>query len=254
MSKFLIQYASNLFVHQNHTLKQSQYLLKTSVCPNLALLGNIGNPRSQKTKDFIRWCSDNWEQVYCVPGPTELMHEDRLNGLFTHFPKNVHILDQSEKLVNQDLLLIGCPLWSGWADEIEMLRDWSEDERYFMANRVPNHIRHWHEEDVEFIAEKLRYNEAVFGDSRKVVLLTHNLYDARMMSLGREGHENRNLYLSDGKIRHLTTLNLKGVLCGAGGGTHTGYYGNAMAVVNGAFHGPNMVPNPQYRNDAVLRI
>lgn len=251
MNKFLIQYASNLFVHQNQTLKQSQNRLKTGICTNLALLGNIGNPRSQKTKDFVRWCSDNWDQVYCVPGPVELLDSERLNGLFPNFPNNVHILDQSEKLVNENLMLLGCPLWSGWADKIESIREWNQEERNQMANRSPGNIRYWHEDDVEYIAEKIRYNEAVFGDTRKLLLLTHNLFDARMISLGMEGHENRNIYLSDGKIGDLLSLSLKGILCGAGGGTHTGYYGNAMAVVNCAFRGPNMVPNPLYRTDAI---
>jgi hypothetical protein len=251
MSKFMIQYASNFFVHQNATLKQSKHLLKTGICPNLALLGNIGNPRSQKTKDFVRWCSDNWDQVYCVPGPLELMDNSRLNGLFANFPKNVHILDQSEKLVRPNLSLIGCPLWSGWADMIREFRDWSEEEQYFMANRTPNHINHWHTEDVEFIAQTLRNNEIAHSGKRKTILLTHNLFDLRMLSKDLCGDEGRNIFLHDGNIREFMTPDLRGVLCGAGGGTYSGVRRYTKVAVNGAFRGPSMVPNPSYRPDAI---
>jgi hypothetical protein len=251
MSKFAIQYASNFFVHQNATLKQSKYLLKTGICPNLALLGNIGNPRSQKTKDFIRWCSDNWDHVYCVPGPLELMDDHRLNGLFVNFPKNVHILDQSEKLVHPNLVLLGCPLWSGWADMIAEFRDWSEEERYFMANRTPNHIRHWHTEDLELIVQNLRENETLYAGKRKTILLTHNLFDLRMLSKDLRGDEGRNIFLHDGNIREFKTPDLRGVLCGAGGGTYSGLRGYTQVAVNGAFRGPSMVPNLKYRPDAI---
>lgn len=254
MSKFVIQYASNLFVHNNQNLKQSKYLLKTGICSNLALLGNIGNPQVSKTKDFILWCSDNWKNVYYVPGPTELVHATSLTELrdgFPNFPKNVHILDQSEKLISPKISLIGCPLWSGWANEIQKVSQWSEEEKFFMANRTPNHIRHWHNEDVEFIAQKLRDNDIFFPKSRNTILLTHNLFDAYMMTPGLEGHDGRNILIHDGRIRDLITLNLKGILCGAGGGSHQGRHGTAKSYVNCAFRGPNMVPNPMYRRDAI---
>jgi hypothetical protein len=250
MSKFAIQYASNFFVHQNSTLKQSKNLLKTGICPNLALLGNIGNPRSRKTKDFIRWCSDNWDNVYCVPGPLELMDNDRLNGLFVNFPKNVHVLDQTKKLVGPNLVLLGCPLWSGWADKIAEKSDWSEEERYFMANRTPNHIHHWHTEDLELIVQTLRDNEVMYS-RQKTVLLTHNLFDWQMLSKDLRGDEGRNMFLHDGNIREFKTPDLLGVLCGAGGGTYSGLRGYTKVGVNSAFRGPSMIPNPRYRSDAI---
>lgn len=248
MHEYLIQYTSNLFVHQNHTLAQSKYLLKTGICPNLALLGNIGSPHSQKTKDFIHWCSKNWNNVYYVPGPTEYIDSEKPDIVFSH--ENVHILDQSEKLIHPKLALVGSPLWTGWSDTIAKIPSWNEEERYFMAHRTPKQLQSWHTEDVGFIAQKLHTNDA---QNRNVILLTHTVYDLTMLRSGNQSY--RNIYLHDGRIRDLRTLQLIGVLSGAGGGSYNGTYGGHMsAAVNCAFQGPNMVPNSQYKRDAIARF
>ena len=70
-----IQYASNLHVYKR-PLAENQKLLNP-VAPNLALLGDIGQADCKRTTDFLRWCADTYEQVYWVPGYTELANEKR---------------------------------------------------------------------------------------------------------------------------------------------------------------------------------
>lgn len=242
-----IQYASNLFVHKNESLKQGQSALKVGAAENLALLGNIGHPQNQKTKDFLRWCSDNWKAVYCVPGPVELQDKDRLNGLHT-LPSNVHLLDQTELELSDGFHLIGVPIWSAYAKEIGQISSWSEKEQYLMANKSPGQIRYWHEEDIEFLAGRLRYHSISFGSLRKLILLTHHLPSSELVKNSSRG---RDVYLYDGNIAHLFTKNTVGCLSGAGGAGATGILGpgKTFCGVNPAFSGPDMVPNPLYRRD-----
>jgi hypothetical protein len=244
-----IQYASNLFVHKNESWKQAQYTLKVGAAENLALLGNIGTPQNQKTKDFLRWCSDNWKSVYCVPGPIELQDKDRLNGLHT-LPSNVHLLDQNEVEVSDGFHIIGVPIWSAYAKEIGQISSWNEREQYLMANKSPGQIRYWHEEDVEFLAERLRYHSASFGALRKLILLTHHLPSSYFL---KSPTNERDVYLFDGNIAHLFTNNTAGCLSGAGGFSTSGFLGSSKTFcgVNAAFTGPDMVPNPLYRREMI---
>jgi hypothetical protein len=249
MRRFHIQYASNLFVHQNASWKHAQKLLAVRKAPNLALLGNIGNTHSEKTKDFIRWCADNWDHVYCVPGPCELREDDHLFGLFKKVPKNVTILDHTAHQRHDNLLVLGCPLWSGHANEMSRTT-WSEIEKYFLAYKPPRTIQNWHEDDVEFLHDRIKNNESSYGPSQKMLILTHHVPNRNFLP-SMPGDSTRQIMLHDANIYDLFSPNVVGCLSGAGGGSVTGFHGRykAFCGVNAAFLGPNMVPNKSYRPD-----
>ena len=64
-----IQYASNLLVH-THSFQNSSRLLKP-VAPILALLGNIGLPNCNRTKEFMTWADMNYDRILWIPGALE---------------------------------------------------------------------------------------------------------------------------------------------------------------------------------------
>jgi hypothetical protein len=64
-----IQYASNLLVHTRPVL-ESIKLLRPSA-PVLALLGNIGHPYCDKTRDFFRWTETKYQHIFWIPGALE---------------------------------------------------------------------------------------------------------------------------------------------------------------------------------------
>ena len=64
-----IQYASNLLVH-TRPLLESMRLLRPSA-PVLALLGNIGHPYCDKTRDFFRWTETKYQHIFWIPGALE---------------------------------------------------------------------------------------------------------------------------------------------------------------------------------------
>ena len=246
---FRIQYASNLFVHQNYTWKQGMKWLTPGKVENLALLGNIGNPASQKTKDFIRWCSENWKQVYCVPGPLELQNRDSLNGLFNYIPKNVHILDTAE-YQNGDFVLMGCPVWSKYGERLGALSSLSDNDKYFMANKTPKQIQYYHDEDLEWIHERFKYHQIFHTYNDKcIILLTHWL--PSKVLLGHKRNTERDILLHVGGLEKHFNANTLACLSGAGGNSVVEYLGNTInpkvfCGVNAAFLGPHMVPNSRY--------
>jgi len=67
---FRIQYASGLNVHKSCL---REIVNKIDPCASsLALLGDIGIPISEKTKNFMKWCDMTYKKVYWVPGFLEL--------------------------------------------------------------------------------------------------------------------------------------------------------------------------------------
>ncbi len=243
--QYHIQYASNLFVHQNHTLQQSTQMLQKSTAPNLALLGNIGFPANSKTKDFIYWCCRNWLNVYWVPGPTELQQHHQIQSFRKDYQEfnNLFILDhQEDKLTYAPLSLIGVPLWvpsrGKWHPQL------SEKEQFFLAYKSHIIINNWHQEDLEFVKQKTNsYCQDMF--EHKVLLLTHHLPSSHLL-----GHDSTNrdhlLFAGNGEI--LKMSNLMGCLSGAGRTTKSGHFGprKLFCGVNTAFSCPDMVPNPLY--------
>jgi hypothetical protein len=64
-----IQYASNLLVHTRPVLESTR-LLRPSA-PVLALLGNIGHPYCDRTRDFFRWTETKYQHIFWIPGALE---------------------------------------------------------------------------------------------------------------------------------------------------------------------------------------
>jgi hypothetical protein len=69
MTKFRIQYLSNLFLsHKNPTTFSS---IINPVAPYLALLGNIGYSNCEITRNFLKDAEKNYEKIFWIPGALE---------------------------------------------------------------------------------------------------------------------------------------------------------------------------------------
>jgi hypothetical protein len=248
-----IQYASNLFVSKCSSWKQAQKLLKVGASKHLALLGNIGQPSSPKTKEFIRWCSEHWENVYCVPGPLELTQTRSLYGLFSKIPNNVYLLDQQILEVNPYFTLAGCPLWSAHAKLFKMFTNWNESERALMAFKEPREIEFFHKEDLEFLSQTI-VNLETQTPYKNIVFLTHHLPSRELIVPSSTLQIPRQIILQDGDIQKFFEYpKLAGSLSGASFQSVSGFIGShrSFCGVNPAFQNDNLVPNPTYRPDMV---
>ena len=119
---FRIQYSSNLNVHK-HCLKE--IIKKVNPCSSsIALLGDIGIPNSERTKNFMKWCNMTYKHVYWVPGFLELSDtEDKKHTWFERYDicyeninkwdlKNIKLCYKSDIYTeNPDIQLLLTTLW-----------------------------------------------------------------------------------------------------------------------------------------------
>jgi len=119
---FRIQYVSNLNVHKN-CLKE--IIKKMNPCASsIALLGDIGTPNSERTKNFMKWCNMTYKDVYWVPGFLELSDtEDKKHTWVERYDtcyeninkwdlKNIKLCYKSDIYTeNPDIQLLLTTLW-----------------------------------------------------------------------------------------------------------------------------------------------
>ena len=105
---FLIQHIRNVHLYRYVNIVYPHII--TPKTPYLALCGNIIHPTDSNYriyKSFLRYCSDHWEKVFYVPGPTELIFPEAIQQLCESH-KNIHFLDTNTyKVPRLPLQVIG---------------------------------------------------------------------------------------------------------------------------------------------------
>ena len=174
---FRLQYASDLHLESNRINDFSQ-LIKP-IAPFLALVGDIGHITSPTYKPFFDYISNEFEQVYYVPGnheyynPTKKHKTDenvtmyQLNHQMKNFCdsyKNVHYLYRNSiKLNDFNVGIIGSPLWTPYfsSKKIFVSKDKTLDSDY--ANYL-------HQLDITYIDDRCR---KLRNTNSKIIILTH---------------------------------------------------------------------------------
>lgn len=90
---FLIQHIRNVHLYRYANIVYPHIIIPKT--PYLALCGNIIHPTGSNYsiyKSFLRYCSDHWEKVFYVPGPTEKVCSEAIEQL-CEAHKNIHFLD-----------------------------------------------------------------------------------------------------------------------------------------------------------------
>lgn len=275
-----LQYASGLYADQGW--RRAAAALTPGAGQHLALLGNCGSAATPKqakeTREFLRSCSAAWEKVFWVFGPHEFgsaekgivytAQEDRLREAAAKFP-NVHIMNQSEHLLNDDVVLLGA---TGWSD-LAFLRN----ERFpegepettiyssyggYRKPLQPDTMRQWHEEDLEWLY--LKANQwATYDHSIYKILLTHHLCSGWLLNRGGGVDTQKRAVLDVMSHASAGDLLQSGLpmapyawLCGAGGSCASGIFNNTFAATNTLYGkaGAGAVPNPNYMPDRCLTI
>lgn len=104
-----IQFASGLYKALQRGIPFSQLLLPSS--PYLALCGDVATTDCKTSIEFLRWCSDNYEKVWWIPGWFEM------GGYNAGERFMIHQLDALYRLVRQNDLL---NIYIGNKTEIEL--------------------------------------------------------------------------------------------------------------------------------------
>jgi|LakMenEpi03Aug12_release.lakeMendotaPanAssembly.Ray.scaffolds.fasta_scaffold167150_4 predicted MPP superfamily phosphohydrolase len=146
-----IQYVSDIHLETHHNTSKAIFekILKPSA-PYLALCGDIGYPGAQLYEPFLKYCSENFEQVFYIAGNHEYYNDSRaikylktkqfieksvseeeLRRLSAKVPRetpesrntkireicsqflNIHFLDKEiYQIPNTNVIVVGCTLWS----------------------------------------------------------------------------------------------------------------------------------------------
>lgn len=115
-----IQYVSNL--HVDLDVFKTKRTLPEVVGEDLAVVGNLGDPRHTSFGEFLQWATRNYRNVFLVPGPREhgcyiVYHADQANKmkLILSFVcanfNNLHLLDNRVCEVD-DFVVAGSTFWS----------------------------------------------------------------------------------------------------------------------------------------------
>ena len=114
----------------------------TPVASYLALAGDIGRPDQQSYRQFLEYCSANWQHTFVVAGNHELYNggmdekrdsaADRLSDrarICRQFP-NVHFMNRGRfELESEGVSVLGATLWTNLDSEEKTDRSAGANER-----------------------------------------------------------------------------------------------------------------------------
>ena len=114
-----IQYASKLLINKIPVITNPATILKPSA-PILALLGDIGSPFCNNTRNFIEWTTRHWDMVLWVPGVEEWAANsehtmiDVPDAMKSISNKRLTVMNNNSWLWKQrdnEVLFLGTTLW-----------------------------------------------------------------------------------------------------------------------------------------------
>lgn len=149
----------------------------------LFLAGDIGKISDNNYKDFIKYCSNNWEKTYVVLGNHEYYHSHKTyDRLFSEYKKlienfnNIYLLEKNI-IKLEKWHIMGCTLWS----HIHK----SQHNAVNCPHKINKHIindsnqvrtvpigyytyNSWHEESKEWIYDNIKNKEY-----ENIIIFTH---------------------------------------------------------------------------------
>ena len=103
-----IQHIRNIHLYRYANIVYPHII--TPKTPYLALCGNIIHPTDSNYRiyrSFLRYCSDHWEKVFYIPGPTENVYVEAVEELCEGH-RNIHFLDsRTYKIPAASLNIVG---------------------------------------------------------------------------------------------------------------------------------------------------
>lgn len=145
---------------------------------NIALLGDIGYPHTKVYQEFINKLSNDFDNVFVIPGNHEYYGStyDNVNEFLTNLCSsftNVHFLN-NKVFVHNNIRIIGTTLWSNITNGFVVMTR-INDYRYIKnknGNSISFHdVNKWHENAVEFIQQQIKEATDL---KQKLVVFSHH--------------------------------------------------------------------------------
>ncbi len=193
-----VQYASDL--HLELGGGPFQTILKP-VAPVLALAGDIGRPDLPEYRNFMAYCSSNWERVFVIAGNHEFynkstakkwsyspphtvdMRHDMCAKVAAAFP-NITFMNR-DRVEYKGVSFLGCTLWTDLSDPFHAelagrhMNDYHVITEDGKAPITPATTTAWHRTDRAWLAYEIS-SSADMG--LPTVVITHHLPSTRMNS------------------------------------------------------------------------
>ncbi len=218
---FRLQYASDLHLEIN-PINDFSKLIKP-IAPFLALVGDIGHISTPRYKPFFDYVSNEFEQVYYVPGnheyysPPKKEKTDQIQTLYqlNHQMKNLcdsykniqYLYRNSTKLDDFNVGIIGSPLWTPYFSS----------KQIFVGPDIhlhPEYANHLHQLDITYIDDRCRKFR---NTNSKIIVLTHFLPSFTLISNKYKNYPNNQNFASNSDfLFHRFPIN-----CWIYGHTHT---------------------------------
>lgn len=188
-----IQYASDL--HLEFFDKTPFPPILKPVAPVLVLAGDIGRPDMRTYRDFMHYCSRNWDATFVVAGNHEFYNGQKLRHsaqvrmemcetICGEWP-NVHFMNR-RRVEHEGVTFLGATLWTDMVgfESVHLRRSYNDFNRIAVPSTDPDtlrplelsDIRSWHQIDREWLTAELA---KVAGPT---VVITHHLPTTAMIS------------------------------------------------------------------------
>ena len=207
-----IQYISD--IHLEFYKDDFHFALEPSA-PILCLVGDIGYPNNNNYRNFLKYCSNNFEKVFLISGNHEYYSKNTMSSI------NILIQNICESLPNVSFLnnkieqykgytFIGCTLWSNIPKyvkkhDIKIFNDFKKtrpDNNYNLTIEIFNDL---HKNDVKFL-------ETSINSYENIICLTHYLPSFKMTHERYKNFEGNYLFASE--LDYLFAKNVKLWICG----------------------------------------
>jgi DNA repair exonuclease SbcCD nuclease subunit len=191
-----IQYASDL--HLEFVDKVTCQPILKPIAPYLALAGDVGRPDKRAYRDFLNYCSRNWDDVFVVAGNHEF-YNSRHSGNWRHMPAgtvetvpqrmkqcttiaaefpNVHFLDR-RRVDRAGVAFLGATLWTDLRGHESLVSEFMNDYKMIavvgdagVRPLQPADTLAMHMEDRAWLDAEI---SACEEEGRPAVVITHHL-------------------------------------------------------------------------------
>jgi hypothetical protein len=184
-----LQIASDLHLefYKGNAQKYKKLLKPVEGVDVLVLAGDIGYPEDEITKEFLKWCCENWKKVFWIFGN----HEYYSKGCMTMKEKeekalqlekeilglNVSVPSERKELVFPGVRIVGATLWSElvYKDVVHSISDfryiWNEEK-----NLSFDDYNLFHKRDKQYLEETI-----LAHPNESIVVVTHHLPSYKMI-------------------------------------------------------------------------
>jgi hypothetical protein len=197
-----IQYASDLHLEFAENFVAPTIL--KPIAPVLALAGDVGRPDKRTYRDFLQYCSANWDSVFIVAGNHEFYNSSRIQfkqsniqtvtqraaaieQTVAEFP-NVHFLNR-RRVDYRGIAFLGCTLWTDTSANFDLaaasMNDYAVITTDGRTPLTPQETTAWHYTDRTWLADAIA---TCASTCTPAVVLTHHLPSSAFIASKFQGH------------------------------------------------------------------